>query len=111
MLNHGKLAECTVPQGGGNYVNFFTKDTTNYLEFDGLVLVGNCSADLNNPQTKATAGDKPGGKGMIPFPGTYATYNEACNITYKGVDFIGDAESIVYPNGQFDETCIVPVAI
>ncbi len=111
VLNHGKLAECTVPQGGGNYVNFFTKDTTNYLEFDGLVLVGNCSADLNNPQTKATAGDKPGGKGMIPFPGTYATYNEACNITYKGVDFIGDAESIVYPNGQFDETCIVPVAI
>jgi hypothetical protein len=111
VLNHGKLAECTVPEGGGNYRNFFTKDTTNYVEFTGLVLVGTCTADLKNPQTKATASDKPGGRGMIPFPGTYATYSEACNITYQGQDFVGDAESIVYKDGIFDETCIVPIAL
>jgi len=111
VLNHGKLAECTVPEGGGNYANFFTKDTTNYVEFTGLVLVGTCTADLTKPQTKATAGDKPGGKGMIPYPGTYATYSEACNITYQGQNFIGDAESVVYKDGIFEETCIVPIAI
>lgn len=111
VLNHGKLSECTVPEGSGNYANFFSTDTTNYVEFDGFVLVGTCTADLNNKQTSATAGDKPGGKKYIPFPGTYSTYSEACNITYKGVDFIGDAESIVYKDGEFDETCIVPVAL
>jgi hypothetical protein len=116
VLNHSKLAECTVPQGGGNFVNFFSKDTTNYFEADSGsadtgILVGICTADLNNKQTSATAGDKPGGKKLIPFPGSYATYSEACNITYKGVNFMGDAESVVYSSGEFDETCIVPVAI
>jgi hypothetical protein len=116
VLNHSKLAECTVPQGGGNYANFFSKDTTNYFEADSGspntgILVGNCTADLNNKQTSATAGDKPGAKKLIPFPGSYATYNEACNITYKGTNFIGDAMSMVYSSGEFDETCIVPVSI
>jgi hypothetical protein len=116
VVNHNKLAECTVPQGGGNYVNFFSKDTTNYFEGDSAVtgegiLVGTCTADLNNKQTSATSGDKPGGKKLIPFPGTYSTYSEACNITYMGFDFIGDAESVVYASGEFDETCIVPVLI
>jgi hypothetical protein len=111
VVNHGKLSECTVPQGGGNYVNFFTKDTTNYVEFSDLVLVGSCTADLNNKQTSATAGDKPDGKKLIPFPGTYATYSEACNIQYKGISFVGDALSVVYPSGQFIETCIAPVML
>jgi len=116
VLNHGKLSECTVPQGGQNYVNFFSKDTTNYFEADSGsqntgILVGTCTADLKNKQTSATMNDKPGGKKMIPFPGSYATYNEACNITYKGINFTGDALSVVYPSGEFDETCIVPVSI
>jgi hypothetical protein len=111
VINHSKLAECTVPEGGGNYTNFFTTDTTNYVEFTGLVLVGECTADLNNKQTSATAGDKPGAKKMIAFPGTFATYSEECNITYKGEDFYGDAESIVYKSGEFVETCIVPIEI
>jgi hypothetical protein len=116
VLDHGKLAECTVPEGGGNYKNFFTKDTTNYIEFDTIVpgtavLVGSCTADLNDPQTSATANDKPGGKKIIPTPGSYKTYSEACDITYKGVSFIGDAESMVYTNKEFQETCIVPVIL
>lgn len=111
VVNHGKLSECTVPEGSGNYANFFSKDTTNYVEFSDLVLVGTCTADLNNKQTSATAGDKPGGKKLIPFPGHYATYSEACNIEYKGISFIGDAESVVYPDGQFVETCIAPITL
>lgn len=116
VLNHSKLSECTVPQKMGNYANFFSKDTTNYFEADSGspntgILVGTCTADLNNKQTSATMGDKPGGKKMIPFPGTYATYSEACNISYQGVNFMGDAESVVYASGEFDETCIVPVSI
>jgi hypothetical protein len=111
VVNHAKLSECTVPEGAGNYANFFSKDTTNYVEFSDLVLVGNCTADLNNKQTSATAGDKPGGKKLIPFPGTWQTYTEACNIEYKGVSFLGDAESVVYPSGEFNETCIAPIAL
>jgi hypothetical protein len=109
VLDHGRLAECTVPEGGSNFANFFTRDTTNYIEFNGFELVGTCTADLNNKQTKATANDKPDGRGMIPTPGKYATYSEACTITFQGQAFVGDAESIVYKDGIFDETCIVPV--
>ena len=111
VLNHSKLSECTVPEGGGNYTNFFSKDTTNYVEFSDLVLVGTCTADLNNKQTSATANDKPDGKKMIPFPGSYKTYSEACNIQYKGVSFMGDALSVVYPSGEFVETCIAPITL
>lgn len=111
VIDHGRQAECTVPEGGGKYANFFTRDTTNYVEFTGLVLVGTCTADLNNKQTSATAQDKPGGKKIIPTPGRWATYSEACTMVLQGQPFVGDAESIVYQDGEFDETCIVPVAI
>lgn len=109
VLKHGGLAECTVPEHGGTYENFFTRNTTNYIEFNGLVVVGSCTADLMNKQISATAQDKPGPKTMITIPAVYRTYSEACEILYQGHALIGDAESIVYPNGIFSETCIVPV--
>ena len=113
VVKHGSEAECTVPEKAknGNYENFFTKDTTDYLEFTGSVLVGDCSADLNDPQHIATSQDKPGPLGQVIIPKTYMTYSERCNIQYKGHNFPGDAESIVYPDGEFTETCIAPVNI
>ena len=113
VVNHGNDAECTVPETAknGGYENFFTRDTTNYLEFTGSVLVGDCSADLNDPQHIATSNDKPGPLGQVIIPKTYMTYSEECNILYKGHNFKGDAESIVYPDGEFTETCIAPVII
>jgi hypothetical protein len=113
LVEEGHQAECTVPESkkNGGYENFFTKDTTVYLEFTGSVLVGDCTADLNDPQHIATAQDKPGPLGQVTIPGVYKKYSEACDIEYKGKNFVGDAESMVYPDGEFTETCIAPVTI
>jgi uncharacterized protein (DUF2147 family) len=113
LVEHGHQAECTVPESAknGGFENFFTKDTTVYLEFTGSVLVGDCSADLNDPQHIATSQDKPGPLGQVTIPANYKTYSEECDIQYKGQNFLGDAESIVYPDGEFTETCIAPVTI
>lgn len=113
VLNHGRNSECTVPERGGAYANFFTHDTTNYFEADTVVsgeglLVGSCTANLNNPQTSATSQDRPGDTKLIATPGKYATYSEACTIPYEGLSFLGDAESIVYKDNQFVEICIAP---
>jgi len=114
VVRHGRFAECTVPQGHGGYANFFTTDTTDYFEADGGakhegLLIGSCTADLNKKQTSATSSDTPGPKEIIPTPGRYATYSEACNIPFYGYDFIGDAMSIVYKSNMFTEICVVPV--
>jgi hypothetical protein len=109
----GFLAECTVPQGGLNFVNFFTKDTTVWGGA-GFFDVGQCTANLNNPQTKATASDHPGGMGLIPFStspehsGTTLTgdYAELCSVTVGGSTEFGIAESLTYKDGEFSETCI-----
>jgi hypothetical protein len=113
VVEHGHRAECTVPEAAknGGYENFFTRDTTVYLEFTGSVLVGDCSADLNDPQRIATSNDMPGPLGQVTIPANYRTYSEECDIQYKGHNFHGDAESIVYPDGEFTETCIAPVTI
>lgn len=113
VINHGKLAECTAASptaANGKYTNFFTKDTTNYVEFGGFLLVGDCSADLTKKQTGATSTDQPSGKKMIPYSG-YHVYTEECNIAYKGTDYFGDAESITYADGEFTETCIAPIGL
>lgn len=116
VINHGTFSECTVPEGNHTYANFYSTDTVHYLETDTAtanrgLLIGTCTADLTKKQTSASSTDKPGGKMIIPTPGRFASYSEACNIVYQGTNFIGDAESIVYKSGEFDETCVVPVTI
>jgi hypothetical protein len=109
----GFLAECTVPQGGNTFVNFFSKDTAVWGGM-GFFDVGQCTANLNDPQTKATAGDKPDGTGLIPFSTTPEHANttltgdfaEFCSLTVNGVTEFGIAESLTYKSGEFSETCI-----
>jgi hypothetical protein len=116
-LQTGTHEECTVPQGHHGYVNFVTTDTIKYFEADsgaadrGL-LVATCTADLKHEQHSATATGE-GPLTHIPFPKTTTVYSEACTIPFGpgNLHFIGDAESVVYPDGEFDETCIVPVII
>ncbi|HLI58771.1 MAG TPA: hypothetical protein VKV21_03810 [Solirubrobacteraceae bacterium] len=115
VINTGTFSECTVPEGHGAFQNFYTTDTTHYVEFGtGIshyaLLIGTCTADLTKKQTSAGANDKPGGKKIIATPGRFASYSEACNIVFQGQDYIGDAESLVYASGEFAETCVVPVS-
>jgi hypothetical protein len=118
ILRSGQNFECTVPQADGSFVNFFTRDTVTEL-FNGTTLVASCSADLNNEQTTATAGDKPGKQGMIPFSDTHvkgsktlsASITVPCNILDgHGNSFTGTAESVTYTDGEFLETCIADTA-
>lgn len=116
VLRTGAFSECTVPEGHGAYQNFFTRDTTTYLETDTAtptlgLLIGTCTADLTKKQTSATSTDHPSGQQIIPTPGRFAAYSEKCELIYQNLDWIGDAESVVYPDGEFDETCVVPVNI
>jgi hypothetical protein len=107
VVTHGGLRECTAPVPGGGFENFFTTDTTIYREGGPTgIFVGECSANLGVAQVGAT-NDMPGGTVMIPFKG-YRTFAEACDDRVGGVDHFGVAESIVYPDGEFVETCIAP---